>query len=353
MATPSYVNADTIRAATAMPATVKADKAIARAIDDGSRAVERLCGGRLFYPTSATRTMDWPDSVNTDSRKLWLDGNEAVSISAISVDGTALTSWRVGPDVGPPYRWVETDLSTAETWTSHSTTGHQDPVSITGVFAGCDTTTATAGALNGAIATTTATTVAVTDGSDLSVGDCIKVDDEWMIITATAFADTSENLGSALTLDASDATIAVTDGATYAIGELLRVGRERLLIEDIASNDLYVVRKQHGTSIAAHSLGADIYVRRTLTVERGQLGTTAATHTDATAISRLVPPAGVTSLALAEALVVLANENAAYARTVGSGESEREARGGSIENLRKRTKTRYGRIGGVYATGRG
>ena len=353
MGVPAYCNAAVVRRATDLPVTPDADDDIARAIDDASRAIERMCLGRRFYPVSETRTMDWPDraSVNVDSRKLWLDDNELLSLSALSIGGTSTASYRLGPEVsGQPYQWIEIDADSTTTFTTDDTSGYQDAISLTGVF-GFTSTLAASGALNGAVATTTATSVTTTDGSKLDIGDAIKIDSEYLIITGTAWSDTTEDLLANLTVDSDDNTVAVADGTAYVKGERLLVGTERMRIDDIAANNLIVSRAVEGSTLAAHTLGDDIYAVRTYIVDRGQLGTTAATHADAAVVQRHVPPAGVTSLCLAEAIVQLAQENAGYARTIGSGDNEREARGAGLKSKRDDVKRRYKPKGRHYATG--
>ena len=353
MGLPAYANAAAVRAAVDVAATPQADRDITRAIDDASRAIESLCGGRKFYPSSETRTVDWPDlaGVNVDSRRLWLDENEVISISALVVDTVTITDYRLHykADRGDCYRAIEMNRSASSSF-SGSTNDYQDPISITGVF-GFTNTLATSGALNGAISTTTETSLTLTDGSRINVGDAIKIDDEYLLITGTSWVDTTETLGTALTVDMDDNTVAVADGATYTAGERLLVGTERMEIVDISTNDLIVTRAVDSTTLAAHSIGAVINADRGRTTERGSLGTTAATHADAATVSYHVAPAAVTSLCIAEAEVLLAQERSGYARTVGAGEAEREARGTGLKEKREQVRRRYGMKGAVYAAG--
>lgn len=83
-------------------------------------------------------------------------------------------------------------------------------------------------------------------------------------------------------------------------------------------------------------------------MERGATGTTAATHSDAAAITRNVPPHPITTLCIAEAMVTLAQETSAYARTVGSGDAQMEARGMGLEAAWKDARSyRRGRMATV------
>src|SRR3546814_20587325 len=89
----------------------------------------------------------------------------------------------------------------------------------------------------------------------------------------------------------------VTDGTLFFVGELILIDSERMRIVDITGNNLTVVRAYDGSTLAAPSLGADVYVYRSLTVERGALGTTAATHLDAASVTVWAVPASVKVLA--------------------------------------------------------
>ena len=353
MGVPCYVNVAAVRAALDVAATPQADRDITRAIDDASRAIEGMCNGRRFYPETATRTMDWPDLAgrNVDSRRLWLDENEVISVTTLVSDDVTITDYRLHykVDNGDAYRAIDMDRSGSSSF-SGSTNDYQDPISITGVFGFTDTL-GTSGALAAVMSSTTATTLTLSDGSRINIGDAIKIDDEYMIVTGVSWVDTTETLGTALTVDSDDSTIAVADGTVYAKGERLLVGTERMEIVDISTNDLIVARAVDASTLAAHSIGAVINVDRGRTVERGALGTTAATHADAATVSYHVPPAAVTSLAIAEAEVLLAQERSGYARTIGSGEAEREARGASLEKKRDQVRNRYKIKGMVHAAG--
>ena len=109
-----------------------------------------------------------------------------------------------------------------------------------------------------------------------------------------------------------------------------------MLVEDISGNNLTVKRAWDGSPIAAHTAGAVIYAPRTLTVTRGALGTTAATHSSGATVQRWDPPGQASQLCVAEALTDLLQGRSGYARTAGSGDSEREASGRGLRDLRER-----------------
>jgi hypothetical protein len=104
--------------------------------------------------------------------------------------------------------------------------------------------------------------------------------------------------------------------------------------------------------LAAHAAGVDIYAARTLTVTRGVLGTTAATHSTATTIYRWDPPGPVRDLTIAEAITRLSNEQAGYARTRKTGDgggSERAMDTTALPSLRQQVYASHGRKARVRA----
>jgi hypothetical protein len=78
-----------------------------------------------------------------------------------------------------------------------------------------------------------------------------------------------------------------------------------------------------------------------LTVTRAHAGTTAATHLDAAAVSRNVPPALVSELCVAEVQSLLGQEAAAWNLTVGEGEGARESAGKQLGSIKAETERLY------------
>jgi hypothetical protein len=110
-----------------------------------------------------------------------------------------------------------------------------------------------------------------------------------------------------------------------------------------------VKRAWDGSALATHAASADIYAPRTLTVVRGALGTTAATHTTTTAVVKHIVPYPVRDLTIAEALNTVLQERSGYAREVGSGENSREASGRGLRDLRESVYTSHGRKARISA----
>ena len=91
--------------------------------------------------------------------------------------------------------------------------------------------------------------------------------------------------------------------------------------------------------------GSTIYGYRTLTVTRGALGTTAASHLTGAAVYRWDVPGPVRELTIAEAVNLLRQAQAGYARTAGSGDNEQETKVLGLEALRKAVRRSHGRKG--------
>lgn len=330
-----YTSVETVRAALDVKATHRSDARIRSCLESSSRAIEGAgLLNRKFYPTVGTRYKDWPNDQKARSWVLWLDADEAITITTLTAGGTtiAATDYFLEPvNSGPPYNRIEIDLASSAAWNSNNNT-HQRSISIAGTFghsAGETTAGTTAEVLDAS-----ETGVDVADSSLAGIGDLIRVDSERMLITGKTMADTGQN-GTALAASLSDVSITGITAGTINVGETLLVDSERMLVTDIAGTTVTVKRAYDGTVLAAHSNGADIYAPRTLTVTRGVLGTTAATHSTGATIYRHVPPGPVSEFCLALTLTALLQGTAGYARTTGAGENEREATGRGLREIRE------------------
>lgn len=340
--TPVYCTREDVKSALDFAETARNNGQVDRAILAGARSIEQLTL-RKFYPQTATRFFDWPDRSGARPWRLWLGADELISVTTLTAGGTVIAAadYFLEPaNSGPPFSHVEIDLASAAAFSSGDT--HQRAIEIVGVF-GHSADDETAGTLENAIATTSTTTVDVTDSAVVGVGDLIKVDTERMLVTGKSMLDTVQNLGANLTASVSDVTVAVGSGAAFVVGETVLIDSERMLVVDIAGNNLTVKRAFDGSVLAAHTAPVDVYAPRRLTVVRGAVGTTAATHADAAAVTRHLVPGLVRSLNIAEALNQLQQEGAAYGREVGGGETEREAAGAGLEGLRTDVRKAYGR----------
>lgn len=338
MTEPTYVTREDIESAMDVSPSAYMARQVDRVCQAGSRAVESFCH-RVFYPVQATRTFDYPGPDAT-SLKLRLHEQELVSATLITSDGVTIpanTGYLLRPDIGPPFNTVEINRD----GTSSFAGGPQRAISITGLWAGAPNTETSVTTLESAIASTSATMVSVNTAVD-GVGSILRVDDERMIVTGKAFI-AGPVTASALTANANSVSLTVADGDLFTQYETLLIDAERVQVEDIAGDTLILRRARGGSPLAAHLLGAQIYWQHTLSVERGALGTTAATHLDNAAVYRWEPPSMVASLARAYALDQFLQENSGYARTAGQGDNERPVTGTGIRALERRMEGIYRR----------
>jgi hypothetical protein len=321
----AYCTREDVMSALAYDETARYTAAVDRAVQAGSRSVESLLR-RRFYPDAATRTIQ-----GQADRRVFLGDNEAISFSSISKNGVlvAPATYDLRSGNGPV---TSIDF---DGWY-----GRTDDITLTGVF-GYANAQRPAGSLAVAISTTGATTLTVSDGSLVGVGDLLTIDSERLQVTGRGWV-TSAQTGS-LTASNADRTLAVATGSAYRVGETLLIDAERVLVEDIAGNNLIVRRAQGGSVLAAHTT-ALIYVSRLLTVLRGVTGTTAATHLISAGVTALDPPALIRSLAIAEASNLVLQEASGFSRTSGSGDNVRNATGGGLDELRKQAFGSFGRI---------
>lgn len=293
-----------------------------RAIESATMNIDVRCH-RTFHPIIATKLFPWPDpNSSAVSYRLWLDANDLASAIAVSSGGVVITpaQYFLEPQrYGPPYTHLEINLDEAGAFSSSDT--NQRAISIAGTWSYSDVTQPVT-ALAGALASTTATTLTVADGSGVGIGDLLTLGTERLIVTGRSLVTSAQTVLTPLTASASTTGVVVTTGSAFHEGEVITLDTEQMAITSITGNTLIVERAVNSSVLAVHT-GSTIYVPRVLTVVRGANGSTAATHLDAAMVSRQVVPPPVRSLAIAEALVELAQGAAGYARTAGSGDNER------------------------------
>lgn len=327
-----------------------------RALVAARLAVEGLLR-RRFYPELKTVKFDWPNNNYSPSWTLRLDANEMVSLTALTAGGTNILSGaflRRDDNLDePPYNMLQIDTSSAYAFQSGTT--FQRSIHVTGVFCGGpDTATSLASCSLGADINSSVSTVVLNPTAgvyNVDVGSLLLIGTERLSLVDRRMSDTGQNLQSNMDDIKSDRIVDVTDGTAFAVGEVLLLGAERMRITDIAGNNLIVDRAWDGTVLDDHTAPEDVYALRTFTVQRGVLGSTAAAHTAAgSTIYTHEYPALVSELNAAEAIVMLAQKSAAYARQAGSGANTRETVGqgiGDLRDLAVRQHGRYSRSGAV------
>lgn len=318
--------------------------AIKRAIATGSDDVDdvtQLNGGN-FRPSFETRYYRWPDQQTAYYYRLWLDGNQLISVDTLTSGGETIppTDYYLEPQqYGPPYNRIEINLSRSSAFGFAGTP--QRAIAVTGLWGHTDDQDP-AGTLDGGI-NASVTTLVVSDGSQVGIGDHLMIGTERVEVTGRTWSAVSGgDLGGNLTASAAERTVPVADGTKYHAGELLLLDSERVRVTDVAGNNLTVLRAQDGSVLATHTTGATVYASRSLTVTRGAQGSTAAAHLDGAAITRHVVPGAVRELALASALTALLAARRGYAQQSGTPGAA-AIKPGSLDELRERVSNLHGR----------
>lgn len=315
-------------------------EAVSRDIDGASRT--------RFIPVTDTRYLPY-SSKYLRNGKLYFDA-DLWSLTSLKDQGTTLRTLTSGThfilqpeNEGPPYHWAEILSSQAISFESGSTTS-QRSFAIEGAWSRYSATKV-ASQLNGAISTTTATTIDVDDSSLIDVGDTVLIGTEQVFVTERSETDLGVNSSGALTANDTDTALTLGDPAIdLSAGEIIRIDSERMRVVSVSSATAVVVeRAWDGTNLAAHLTNADIYVSRRFTVERGVNGTTAATAADNAALSKYQVPGPINELAIAEVIAALQQERAGWGRSVGTGERQVELSGRALADLRRRALGQYKR----------
>jgi hypothetical protein len=338
-----YATREDVKSALDSMETARNNVQVDRAIDAASRAVEGYTL-RRFYPELDTRYFDWLPFAPSLPYRLWLDSNEVISLSNVDSGGTTISSndyflRRADGLDTPPYTMLEIDRSSNATLSGGVTS--QRAVALTGLF-GYRADTAPAGTVTEAL-DASETSVEVSDSYSVGVGTILLVDSEYMVCTEKSMLDTANVLNGDLTASMANVMVPAISGSAFTEGEVILIDAEKMRIIDIAGSNLIVKRAWDGSTLAAHNTGATIYAPRDLTVTRGALGSTAATHLINAPILKHVVPGLIQELTVAEALNSIIQELSGYARTAGSGENVRELTGRGLNDLRKEVKITYGR----------
>lgn len=343
-----YATEEQVRSSLEITHAAWSSALVRRKLESSSRSIEGFLH-RRFYPERRTVKKDWPNLQGAPTWQLWLESEELVSLETLTSGGTTIAGnerfLRRGDDRDePPYSLIELDLSTAAAFGGGQT--FQRSVSILGVFGYDETNTSVPahGLLGGNINSSVQTMVINPSSGilDVGVGSLLMLGTERMVLTDRRMSDTGQNLQGTMTDVNSDVIVDVTDGTAFAKDEVILLGAERMKINDIAGNNLIVSRQWDGTVLTTHSASEDIYALRTFTVQRGVLGSTAASHTSGDSL--WAHDYGIVNeLCVAETVVALEQNSSAYARTVGSGASTREAAGAGLEDIRARAMAARGR----------
>lgn len=339
-----YCTRERVMRASDLNASAYRSAEIDAAIESASIAVDKLCKRGddtrpAFAPWTGEIVYDWPVDNNDNAYKFWLGRNSLLSFDEVVSGGIDITTDCQGwPNEGPPFRAIEVNQASSNLLTFVDGVGQQS-LTISGVW--CAAPLAERSSAPWVLAgSMDASTQIALIAAPIGVGSIVRVGTERMFVTERTWTTSSQTGSLASSMAAQ--TLAVSDGTAFLVGEELLLDAERVLVRDIAGNNVIVTRAWNGSTLAAHT-SATIYQARSCTVERGALGTTAASHSASALVLVFQPPWFVEQLTVAYAQDQREQEAAAYSRTIGSGEAERMASGRSIKDLEDKVLAAYGR----------
>lgn len=349
--TPCLCRREDVKRALDVLETARNNWQIDRAIQSAARNIEAHFHLKP-HPTDATYYFDWPNFSYAYPWRLWFDQYFLAAPPTQVTTGTAggklpgeqipVSACNVEPiNSGPPYRYMELRRDLSYAFGAGPTP--QRDVGVTGTW-GFWLQTDLAGTIPAGIASTTAATATVSDGSVLGVGDLLIVDSERLLVSDRSSNDSGQtNLTGLTTASSTDVTGTVTDGTQLHVDEVIQLDSERMLITDITGNQVTVKRGWDGSVLATHNAGTHIYTFRTLSLLRGQLGTAAATHTAGVAAATWRVPTLLRDLAIAESANRALQETGGYRDPQGEGASAMAHLGSALADLWDEAETAYGR----------
>lgn len=341
---PVYCTREDVKLALDISPTLRDNALIDRAIQSAATDIYGLLH-RRFYPEDNTKYFDWPNEDSAYPWRLWFHQYDLISATQVTTGSQVIPLNSIffepaNKEADEPYTYLELNRATSAAFGAGTTPQHD--ISITGTW-GYSASTSPAGVLDLALTDTTGTSVLVSDSSLIGVGQILLIGSERMLVSDRAMTTTGVSLGSDLASSASSVSVSVSAGNELAPGEVILIDSERMLITDISGNTLTVKRAWEGSVLASHNSGAAVSAGRLLTVVRGSLGSTAATHSLSASVSKYTFPGLIADLAVALALNNFLQATSGYSRTVGEGDSLRNASGAGLENLTQRAIARYGR----------
>lgn len=338
-----YTTREAVKAALDVKTTARSDREVDRCIAAASRTVEGALH-RRFYPWTGTKYFNWPDC-NSSSYRIDFDEHGLVTATLVLSGGVEVVvgSYFLEPaNDGPPYDSLELDLGDGSGFTGGDT--WQRSIAITGLWGYTLDERAVGTVAEAVDGSETAVDVSAGVAVAAGVGSVIRIGNERMTVTGRRLMSTGTTVAVLLSDSKNSTSVTVADGSSFEPGEVITIGAERMLVQDIAGNVLLVQRAFDGTVLAQHSIAATVYASRTFIVQRGALGTTAATADSGATVLLWYPPGLVEEFTVAQALVYLGQRQAGYARTVGEGENQRESSGRGLMAIAKDARRAHGRM---------
>ncbi len=319
----------------------RANRMVDRCIASASRSIDGILR-RRFYPQYATRSFDWPGITRPQSGRLWLDENELISLTSLSSgsDTIDLSSVLLYPTDGPPYDRIEISRAASGSFTIGDTS--QYAIEAVGWFGHTDEQAAA-----GTVATNctnAADTVDVTATAAIGVGSLLRIGTERLVVTGRRALATGDTLASTLDADVTDTLLTGQTAALFVEDDMIQIDAERMRVDEILGTTIQVTRCVDGTALATHTIGATIYAPRRLVVERGSVGTTAAAHTAADAVTVWLPPPLIEEWCSAEALNSVLQKGSGYSGVSGTGDNKRDTTAAALADLRGRAEQAFGRM---------
>lgn len=290
---------------------VKSENELLGFVRSASEFIERKIGA--FIPETESRRFDGFGGVD-----LWV--GELLAVTSILDDADTLqaSDYLLYPrqrlwDNGPYDRiTLDPDATTIGAWSLE-----EDIIVVTGRWGLYEQSEATGATVQDDPLSDSATSLLANNGSKIRPGKVLLVDAEQLLVTATAAATASTaTLNGAL--DANSEEVAVSDGSQLNIGEIAKVEFEKMLVLDISGNTLLVDRGWDNTKRTTHADTTAVNVHRTFTVKRAINGTTANSHAQGTDIYQYLPPYDVNYLCKQTASLMSRKEDTGYAGKTGS-----------------------------------
>lgn len=249
-----------------------------------------------------------------------------LSITSITNDGTALVGadYIAKPDEGMwpygPYSdlTVDPDAANLSEWADEA-----DGVVIVGSWGKYLRLLETGATVQDNPQSSSQPTLKVSNGAKVSPGMIVLIGTEQEHVTGWD-APTSAVTTLGANVANTDEIITVADASLVNVGEILRNATtfEQMRVKDrnTTTNKLSVTRAWNGTAKTAQTSGQSLDVYRTVTVERGVNGTTAAEHASAAAINRYLAPYDVNMLAKQMATLLVNKARGGYQGREGNVE---------------------------------
>lgn len=247
-----------------------------------------------------------------------------IAITTITNDGTSLvsTDYILKPDHGywpnGPYGIIHVDPDAVNlgSWADEL-----DGVVIAGRWGLYERSVVTGATVQDNPQSDSQTTLKVSDGGKISPGMVLYIGTEQELVTGWGAVTASvTTLNGAVAV--ADDYITLVNSTLVNLGEIVRVNLEDMKIRAIntTTHKAYVYRQWNGTARAAHTTSTAVDVYRTVNVDRGVNGSTAAAHVQAVAISRLIPPSDVQLLAKKVATLIINQAKSGYQGRTGNPE---------------------------------